>query len=395
MGLDTRKGGGGGILQFPAPGSVTYQQGPPRDPFPSPSPSTLAPNRLCPGNLAVRECPITPLLGGDSGRVARLRSQLGSERSRHRSEERSGEAPAKGRALGQGSSSPEPARGAWSREPRRAKAKVSGFPPPARLELQSRPPTLPRRRALSPQQGFHSGKGSPPHRAGPRPLPDPQTHPLQGTGGPRRPAAARQRPPAEARPPPPARPRRPWLRERGVRMDQSARRRPEGCMLQSSRPRGAGGRASFSSTRAAQGPQPPPGRVLETAPGGVRGLRRCKSGSAARWRRPRLRATAARAPSRDLRAPSPALRPCLPALGPERSGAQIFGRANKRTRGQTDARTGGRAPGQAGGERAAGARAARPVNNAARQLGPVRAAGKGGADPDSEGTRRPGEARDG
>lgn len=267
---------------------------------------------------------------------------LGEVQARHRSEERSGEAPVEGRALGQGSSSPGPARGAWSREPRRAKAKVSGFPPPARLELQSRPPALPRRRALSPQQGFHFGKGSPPHRAGPRPLPDPQTHPLQGTGGPRRPPAARQRPPAVARPPPPARPRRPWLRERGVRMDQSARRRPEGCMLQSSRPRGAGGRASFSSTRAAQGPQPPPGRVLETAPGGARGLRRCKSGNAARWRRPRLRATAARAPSRDLRAPSPALRPCLLALGPERSGAQIFGRADKRTRGQAGGHLGRR-----------------------------------------------------
>lgn len=85
---------------------------------------------------------------------------LGEVQARHRSEERSGEAPVEGRALGQGSSSPGPARGAWSREPRRAKAKVSGFPPPTRLELQSRPPALRRRRALSPQQGFHFGKGS-------------------------------------------------------------------------------------------------------------------------------------------------------------------------------------------------------------------------------------------
>jgi hypothetical protein len=74
---------------------------------------------------------------------------------------------------------------------------------------------------------------------------------------------------------------------------------------------------------------------------------------------------------------SPASRPC--ALW-----ATICGLRGRGTRGQ------------AGGHlswRAAGARAAQPVNNAARQLGPVRATGKGGADYGSEGTRSPGEAR--
>lgn len=173
-------------------------------------------------------------------------------------------------------------------------------------------------------------------------------------------------------------------------------------MLQSGRPRGTWGRTSFSSTPADHWPQTPPGRALKQPREGPRNSPRRGARPLPlqiRWRGPVEAAPTpghrGRAPSRDLRARSPALRPCLPALGPERSGAEVFGRANKRTRRQTDVRTGGRAPGLAGGGRAAGARAARPVNNAARQLGPVRAAAKDGADPDSEGTRRRGEAREG
>lgn len=138
-------------------------------------------------------------------------------------------------------------------------------------------------------------------------------------------------------------------------------------------------------------PQPAPGRTLETAPGGARGLRRYESGSAAGWRRSRLRAPAARAPVPTILGPgAPRSAPLTLGFWP-----RALRSSDLRTRGQTDVRTGGRAPGLAGGGQAAGARAARPVNNAARQLGPVRAAGKGGADLGSEGTRRPAEAREG
>lgn len=121
----------------------------PREPpSPSPSRSTLAPLCERPGNWAVRGHldPGTPLLKGnpDWTRV-HLRSESGSEGARPGSEARSREAPAVGRALGEGSSSPGPARGEPSREPRRAKAKVSGFPPPAGLERRFRPPAPHRR----------------------------------------------------------------------------------------------------------------------------------------------------------------------------------------------------------------------------------------------------------
>lgn len=99
-------------------------------------------------------------------------------------------------------------------------------------------------------------------------------------------------------------------------------------------------------------------------------------------------------PSRDLGAWIPALRPGLLALGPERSGPRS---ADARPSGHADRKTDGRASTwaggwRAGGERVAGARTARPVNNAARQLGPAQAVRKDGADPNSEGTRARGEA---
>lgn len=72
-----------------------------------------------------------------------------------------GEAGAGGRFL-----QSEPARGARSREPRRAKAKVSGFPPPAKLERRSGPPA-PHRGRLSPQWGSILARG--PHAAAPLP----------------------------------------------------------------------------------------------------------------------------------------------------------------------------------------------------------------------------------
>lgn len=133
MGLDTRKRGvdstvprpgqrhlPAGTLEGPPPQSVTLDSG---------SKPSVPQELGC------------PRVSNNPTSRRRLRTRvpspepvgLGEVQARHRSEERSGEAPVEGRALGQGSSSPGPARGAWSREPRRAKAKVSGFPPPARL----------------------------------------------------------------------------------------------------------------------------------------------------------------------------------------------------------------------------------------------------------------------
>lgn len=96
-------------------------------------------------------------------RVSRPRSELGSERARHGSEARLGDAPAAGRALGQGSSRPGPAHGARNREPRRAKAKVSGFPPRAGPKPPSWPPAplhAPRR-ALGPRRWAPFWQGVP------------------------------------------------------------------------------------------------------------------------------------------------------------------------------------------------------------------------------------------
>lgn len=349
---------------------------------------TVAPNCVCPKHWAVRGLPDpgTPLLKGDPERTrVRLRSETGSERTRHGSAARSRGTPAAGRALGEGSSSPGPARGA------RGKGQGQRLSAPREAGATIRATCLPRTEEGSESPtGLLLGKGSPPSRAAPRPPQGPQTHPLRGTGGQRRPPAARPRPAAEARRPPAARPRRPWLRERGVPVDQSARRRPARVMLRGGRLGGAGDRASSSSTPAAHGPSP-----------GRRGLlNQPREGHAASTAtnpaaRPRPWATAARAPLRDLRARSPTLRSGPLGSGPQALWAAICGRPDKRTRGQKDARTGGQAPGLAGGGRAAGARAARPRKQRGPSAGPVRAAEKGGTDPDSEGTRRPGEAREG
>ena len=162
-------------------------------------------------------------------------------------------------------------------------------------------------------------------------------------------------------------------------------------MLRSGRPRGAGGRASFSSTRAAQGPaacawedsRNGPGRGARPPPLRIRQRGRVETVPTPGPRGPGPRPD-------DLRARSPAL--CPPDSRLLAPSAPELRSSDARTNGRADR---WRAPGLAGGGQAAGARAARPVNNAARQLGPVRAAGKGGADLDSEGTRRPAEAREG
>lgn len=159
----------------------------------------------------------------------------------------------------------------------------------------------------------------------------PQTHLLQGTGGPRRPPAARRRPPAAARLPPRSRPRRPWLK------DQSAGRWLAGCMLRGGRPRGAGGRASFSSTRAAQGPAAcaredsryGPGRGARPPLLRIRQRGRVETVPTPGPRGPRPRPD-------DLRARSPALRPpdsrLLAPSAPElrSSDARTNGRADRR-----------------------------------------------------------------
>lgn len=281
--------------------------------------------------------------------MSRLRSEPRSQRATHGCEARSGKAPAAGRALGQGSSGRGPAHGARNREPRRAKAKVSGIPPRAGPKLPSRPraprPPPTTRHTRAPRGGLwvhggglHFGKGRPPHRAAPRPLPDPQTHPLRGTGGPRRPAAARPPPPAAARWPPPAQPRRPWLLERGVPAAQSARRRPAGVMLRGGRPSGAGGRASFSSTPAApraaaparEGPRNGPRRGAGPRPLPIRRRRP----------RPRTATSGSGAPS---------LRP--ERSGPRSANAETDGRADRRTRGRAGGHLGRRV---AGGRRERG-----------------------------------------
>lgn len=140
------------------------------------------------------------------------------------------------------------------------------------------------------------------------------------------------------------------------------------------RRRGARGRASFSSTPVARGPQ----FSNKEGPGTVPG----------RAQRPRLRPTRRRGPQTapghpgTVRCPQsqgPELTAVLPLSRPPvpPPGAALGG--SRSAESETEGRANGQAPGLVAA--AAGARARlRPVNNAARQLGPARAEGKGGAD---------------
>lgn len=305
----------------------------------------------------------------------------------------SGEAPAEGRALGQGSSSPGPHAGRGTASPGGQRPRsAASRPPRGRRNRPSHQPSDGGRHSVHNGGWFHFGKGSPPHPRGFPPTPGPPRltfSRVQVARGAHQQRGDDHHQQHGCRPPPAP----------GAHGCGSA-----GCRR--IRARGAGWRGAYSEAAAPEAlgvarpslprgqpkvPQPAPGRTLDTAPGGARGLRCYESGSAAGWRRSRLRAPAARAPVPTI------LGPGAPRCAPLTLGSwpRALRSSDLRTRGQTDVRTGGRAPGLAGGGQAAGARAARPVNNAARQLGPVRAAGKGGADLGSEGTRRPAEAREG
>lgn len=365
---DTRKKGVDATIT--GPGSHHLPAGTPKGP-PHPKSVTLhSGSKPCASRAfgCLRLSSDPPLLGGDPERTrGRLRSQLGSWRSRHGFEERSAEGPAERQALGQGSSSPVPARGAWSCEPGRAKAKVSGFPSPpspprswsdcpgyqpshrggfsghsggsilaksplpnALLPAHSQTPRLTLSR-VQVARGAHQQRGNGhQQRQGRRPPPAPSAHSCGSAGSGR-------------------------IRARGAGPRGACSKAAAREALGAARPSLLRRRTTGHRLRPG-GPSNSPGRALETAPGGERGLCRYKSGGAARWRRPRLRATAAgpRPAISGLGAPrcAPASRLSAPsARGLRSSDAPTNGRADKRTCGQAGGHLGWRV---AGGRRERG-----------------------------------------
>lgn len=251
-----------------------------------------------------------------------------------------GEAPAEGRALGQGSSSLGPHAGRGTASPG-GQSQGQRLPRPARPEKPSEPPA---RRRTAP---VHNGGGSiwqrvPPTRAASRPLRDPQTHLLQGTGISRRPPAARRRPPAQHGCRPSSRPRRPWLK------DQSAGRWLAGACSEAAAPEALGvARPLFH----AGSPRSRSLRPEDSRYGPGRGAR------------PPLLRIRQRGRGETGPTPGPAARAPVPTIsGPGAlalrsltlgSWPRALRSSDLRTRGQTDAWTGGRAPGLAGGGQAA------------------------------------------
>lgn len=217
-GLDLRNGAGGGY-NFPPPAASPTSGDPSGHTPPHDSGSKLCvPQALgCPRPHRPRN-PTSHRRPREDGCPSLEQSGLRGGQAVVSGELQRG-APAAGRALGEGSSSPGRHAGRGAVSPGGQRPRSAAFRPPRswRDDLGHLPPT---EKGSESQVGLHFDKGPPtpfrpPPRAAPRPLPDPQTHPLQGTGGPRRPSAVRPQPPAAAQRPPPACPQRPWLRELG------------------------------------------------------------------------------------------------------------------------------------------------------------------------------------
>lgn len=330
---------------------------------------------------------------------------MGSEGLGHGSEARSREAPAAGRALGQGSSGSGRARGARRREPGRAKAKVSGLPPTplhhhARQELQSRPPPPAPEGGFSvhkPGLDFGSGGVLSPSRRSPS-TPAPPDSPSPGYRWPAAPSSSAATATSSGAAAVPRRPPVPMAAgARGLLGSERAALARGGHALRRPSERRWGPRVLLFHAGDPRAAAPLPGRALETAPGRRRAASPAtnRERRPSRWR-PRPPAAAARALSHDVGAGNSALRPRL-SLGsrPRALWVAMCGLRDRGTRGPTDKLTGGRAPGLAGGGRAAGARAARARKQRGPSAGPGAGRGKrrrgSGLGRDSAPGRGPGE----